>query len=67
MLMVEKKHLPVQGPGGGVGSDLADGCVYLMNHFNAGTAKEDERMFVNIGTGEDIRPGACRGSPFPNP
>jgi len=35
--------------------DLADGCIYLMNHFNAGTAKEDERMFVNIGTGEDIR------------
>lgn len=35
--------------------DLADGCVYLMNHFNATAVKEDERMFVNIGTGEDIR------------
>lgn len=35
--------------------DLADGCVYLMNHFNATNAIEDEKMFVNIGTGEDIQ------------
>lgn len=27
--------------------DLADGCVYLMKHYN-------ERLFVNIGTGEEI-------------
>ncbi|MBP7555180.1 MAG: GDP-L-fucose synthase [Chitinophagaceae bacterium] len=27
--------------------DLADGCVFLMNHFN-------ERLFINIGTGEEL-------------
>lgn len=27
--------------------DLADGCLYLMNHYN-------EKLFVNIGTGEEI-------------
>ena len=34
--------------------DLADGLLYLLNHFNAGNAKEDEKMFVNIGVGEDV-------------
>jgi GDP-L-fucose synthase len=27
--------------------DLADGCVFLMNHF-------DEKLFINIGTGEEL-------------
>lgn len=27
--------------------DLADGCVFLMNHF-------DEKLFINVGTGEEL-------------
>jgi len=34
--------------------DLADALVFLMNHFDAGREREDEKMFVNIGLGEDI-------------
>ena len=34
--------------------DLADALVFLMNHFDAGCEREDEKMFVNIGLGEDI-------------
>jgi GDP-L-fucose synthase len=34
--------------------DLADGLVFLLNHFDAGRDREDEKMFVNIGLGEDI-------------
>jgi len=29
--------------------DLADALVFLMNHFDAGREREDEKMFVNIG------------------
>jgi GDP-L-fucose synthase len=34
--------------------DLADALAFLMNHFDAGREREDEKMFVNIGLGEDI-------------
>jgi GDP-L-fucose synthase len=34
--------------------DLADALVFLMNHFDAGREREDEKMFVNVGLGEDI-------------
>ena len=34
--------------------DLADALVFLMNHFDAGREREDEKIFVNIGLGEDI-------------
>jgi len=34
--------------------DLADALVFLMNYFDAGREREDEKMFVNIGLGEDI-------------
>lgn len=34
--------------------DLADALVFLMHHFDAGREREDEKMFVNIGLGEDI-------------
>jgi GDP-L-fucose synthase len=34
--------------------DLADALVYLMNHFDAGQDREDEKMFLNIGVGEDV-------------
>jgi GDP-L-fucose synthase len=34
--------------------DLADALVYLLNHFDAGQDREDEKMFVNIGLGEDV-------------
>ena len=34
--------------------DLADALVFLLNHFDAGQDREDEKMFVNIGLGEDI-------------
>ena len=34
--------------------DLADALVYLLNHLDAGRDREDEKMFVNIGLGEDI-------------
>lgn len=35
--------------------DLADGCVFLMNHFN-------ERLFINIGTGEELTIAELAGS-----
>jgi GDP-L-fucose synthase len=34
--------------------DLADALVFLMNHLDAGRDREDEKMFVNVGLGEDI-------------
>jgi GDP-L-fucose synthase len=34
--------------------DLADALVYLMNHFDAGRDREDEKMFVNVGVGQDV-------------
>jgi GDP-L-fucose synthase len=34
--------------------DLADALAFLMNHFDAGREREDEKMFVNVGLGEDI-------------
>ena len=34
--------------------DLAEALVFLMNHFDAGREREDEKIFVNIGLGEDI-------------
>lgn len=34
--------------------DLADALVYLMNHFDAGRDRENEKMFVNVGTGTDV-------------
>ncbi len=34
--------------------DLADALVFLLNHFDAGQDREDEKMFVNVGLGEDI-------------
>jgi len=34
--------------------DLADALVFLMNHFDAGRDREDEKMFVNVGLGDDI-------------
>jgi GDP-L-fucose synthase len=34
--------------------DLADALVFLLNHLDAGRDREDEKMFVNIGLGEDI-------------
>jgi len=33
--------------------DLADALVFLMNHFDAGRDPEAEKMFVNVGVGED--------------
>jgi GDP-L-fucose synthase len=34
--------------------DLADALVFLMNNFDAGRDREDEKMFVNVGVGEDV-------------
>jgi len=34
--------------------DLADALVFLMDHFDAGRDPEDEKMFVNVGVGEDV-------------
>jgi GDP-L-fucose synthase len=34
--------------------DLADALAFLMNHFDAGREREDEKMFVNVGLGQDI-------------
>ncbi len=34
--------------------DLADALVFLMDHFDAGRDHEDEKMFVNVGVGEDV-------------
>jgi GDP-L-fucose synthase len=34
--------------------DLADALVFLMNHFDAGRDREDEKMFVNVGLGQDV-------------
>jgi len=34
--------------------DLADALVFLMDHFDAGRDREDEKMFVNVGVGEDV-------------
>lgn len=34
--------------------DLADALVYLMNRFDAGRERESEKMFVNVGVGEDV-------------
>merc|ERR1711933_580044 len=34
--------------------DLAEACVFLLNHFNAPKDKEAEKMFFNMGCGEDI-------------
>jgi len=34
--------------------DLADALVFLMEHFDAGRDREDEKMFVNVGVGEDV-------------
>ncbi|MCU0664880.1 MAG: GDP-L-fucose synthase [Myxococcota bacterium] len=35
--------------------DLADALVFVMNHFEASLDREDEKMFLNIGTGVDVR------------
>jgi GDP-L-fucose synthase len=34
--------------------DLADALVFLMDNFDAGRDREDEKMFVNVGVGEDV-------------
>lgn len=34
--------------------DLAEACVFLLNHFNAPKDKECEKMFFNMGCGYDI-------------
>jgi GDP-L-fucose synthase len=34
--------------------DLADALVFVMNHFEASRDREDEKMFLNIGTGVDV-------------
>ena len=34
--------------------DLADALVFLMENFDAGRDREDEKMFVNVGVGEDV-------------
>lgn len=34
--------------------DLADALVFVMNHFDAIPSHQDEKTFVNIGTGRDI-------------
>lgn len=34
--------------------DLADALVFLLGNFNAGRDREEEKMFVNLGTGVDI-------------
>jgi GDP-L-fucose synthase len=34
--------------------DLADALVFLMEHFDAGRDPEAEKMFVNVGVGEDL-------------
>lgn len=34
--------------------DLADALVFLMDHFDAGRDHEEEKMFVNVGVGEDV-------------
>jgi GDP-L-fucose synthase len=34
--------------------DLADALVFLMNNFDAGRDREDEKMFVNVGVGVDV-------------
>ena len=34
--------------------DLADALVFLMDHFDAGRDPEAEKMFVNVGVGEDL-------------
>lgn len=34
--------------------DLADALVHLMNHLDADRSQEAEKMFVNVGVGEDV-------------
>jgi GDP-L-fucose synthase len=34
--------------------DLAKACIQILNHFNAPTDKEAEKMFFNMGCGYDI-------------
>ena len=34
--------------------DLADALVFLMDHFDAGRDPEPEKVFVNVGVGEDL-------------
>jgi GDP-L-fucose synthase len=34
--------------------DLADALVYLMDHLDAPRDREAEKMFVNVGVGEDV-------------
>jgi GDP-L-fucose synthase len=34
--------------------DLADALVFVMNHFEAVPCHEDEKTFLNIGTGQDL-------------
>jgi len=34
--------------------DVAEACVYLLNHFNAPKDKECEKMFFNMGCGYDV-------------
>jgi GDP-L-fucose synthase len=34
--------------------DLADALLYLMEHLDAGRDREAEKMFVNVGVGEDV-------------
>ena len=34
--------------------DLADALAFLMDHFDAGREREDEKMFINVGLGQDI-------------
>jgi len=46
--------------------DLADALAFLMNHFDAGREREDEKMFVNVGLAKTsccaIWPSWCAAS-----